>query len=419
MAENNNFKPRQKMGPGMGPRVAEKPKNFKNSVLKMIKFMKPYMLSLVIALFMSVISSVISIIGPDKLREITNEITASFMTGIDLSKITNIALILVFLYSFSLIIGYIQGFIMATITNKTSKRLRTGISEKINKLPLKYFDNTSFGDVLSRVTNDVDTIAQTLNNSIDTLVSSITLFIGTTIMMFVTNWIMALVAIVSTFIGFSLLVVILSKSQKYFAMQQEELGNLNGHIEEIYSGHNVVKAYNAVDDANEEFDKINERLYYSARKSRFLAGLMQPIMEFTGNFGYVAVCITGAILVMNNTIGFGAIVAFMIYVRLFSGPLRQMAQAASQLQTAAAASERVFEFLEEKEMPDESHKTKVLEPSKVLGEIEFKNVKFGYDENKTIINNFSVKAKPRTKGSHSRAYWGWKNYNGKFAYEVL
>ena len=404
MKNSNISNSRPKMGPRMGPGPVEKPKNFKASVFKMIKFMKPYIPSLIIALFMSVIASVISIIGPDKLREITNEITANFIVGINLQKITDIALILVFLYSLSLIIGYIQGYIMATITNKTSKRLRSGISQKINKLPLKYFDNTSFGDVLSRITNDVDTIAQTLNNSIDTLVSSITLFVGTTIMMFVTNWIMALVAIISTFIGFSLLIVILSKSQKYFAIQQEELGNLNGHIEEIYSGHNVVKAYNAVDDANEKFDSINERLYQSARKSRFLSGLMQPIMEFTGNFGYVAVCITGAILVMNNTIEFGAIVAFMIYVRLFSGPLRQMAQAASQLQTAAAASERVFEFLEEAEMSDESCKTKTLVVDDVKGEIEFKNVKFGYDDNKTIIKDFSLLAKPRSKNCNSWAY---------------
>ena len=282
---------------------------------------------------------------------------------------------------------------MVTVTNKITKKMRKDISEKINKLPLRYFDRHSYGDILSRVTNDVDTIGQTLNNSIGTLVSAVTLFLGSLFMMFITNWVMAFTAVGTTIIGFVLMIIILSKSQKYFTYQQEELGNINGHIEEIYSGHNVVKAYNGVESSNKKFDEINNRLFENVRKSQFLSGLMHPIMSFIGNFGYVAVCVVGALLTLNGYISFGVIVAFMIYIRLFTNPLMQIAQATTQLQSTAAASERVFEFLEEEEMKDESDKTKKLDVNNVKGNIEFQNVKFSYDGEKEIIKGFSASAK--------------------------
>ena len=284
---------------------------------------------------------------------------------------------------------------MATVTNKMTKRMRTDIAHKINRLPLKYLDSRSYGDILSRVTNDVDLIGQTLNNSLSTLVGSITLFIGSLIMMFVTNWIMALTAIASTIIGFGLMSVIMSKSQKYFTQQQNSLGAINGHIEEIYSGHNVVKAYNGEKGAKQTFDNINKQLYTSAWKSQFLSGLMMPLMQFIGNFGYVAVCIVGALLAVNGIIDFGVIAAFIIYVRLFTQPLSQIAQAFTNLQSASAGCERVFEFLEEKEMADETNKTEKIE--NVKGNVEFKHVRFGYNPDKPVIKDFSASIKAGQK----------------------
>lgn len=316
---------------------------------------------------------------------------------INMDKVKNIALLLATLYIISAIFSYIQSFSMATISNNFAKRLRTSISKKINKLPLKYFDNHETGDILSKITNDVDTIAQNLNQSLATLVSSITLFIGSIIMMFITNWIMAITAILASVIGFSLMFLILSKSQKYFSKRQKELGELNGYIEEMYSAHTVVKAYNGGKEAITEFAKLNKKLYNSNRKSQFLSGLMQPIMGFVGNFGYVAVCIVGALLAMNGHITFGVIVAFMIYIRLFTNPLSQIAQAMTYLQSTAAASERVFEFLDEEEMPLQDKITKSLDKSKVKGNIEFKHVKFGYDSTRTIIKDFSASVKPGQK----------------------
>ena len=315
---------------------------------------------------------------------------------IDMDLVYKYVFFLGALYVISAIFSFIQNFSMTTVSNNFARKLRTSISSKINLLPLKYFDMHETGDVLSRVTNDVDTIAQNLNQSLASLVSSITLFIGSVIMMFVTNWVMAITAILSSLIGFSLMFVILGKSQKYFTRKQEELGNLNGYIEEMYSGHNVVKAYNGGKEAIKEFSILNQKLYDSNRKSQFLSGLMHPIMGFIGNFGYVAVCIVGA-LVLNNHISFGVIVAFTIYVRLFTNPLTQIAQAMTSLQSTAAASERVFEFLDEKEMSDQSKITKHLEKDKVKGQIEFKHVKFGYNEEKTIIKDFSVSVKPGEK----------------------
>ena len=316
---------------------------------------------------------------------------------IDMDLVYKYVFFLASLYVISAIFSYIQNFSMTTVSNHFAKKLRSNISTKINKLPLKFFDTHETGDILSRVTNDVDTISQNLNQSLASLVSSITLFIGSVIMMFVTNWIMALTAILSSLIGFSLMFLILGKSQKYFTEKQEQLGELNGYIEEIYSGHNVVKAYNGGASSIHHFQTLNEKLYNSNRKSNFLSGLMQPIMGFIGNFGYVAVCIVGALLVINNQISFGVIVAFIIYVRLFTNPLTQIAQAMTYLQSTAAASERVFEFLDEKEMTDEKDIKKHLDKSKVKGEIEFKHVKFSYDNTREIIKDFSVHVKPGEK----------------------
>ena len=332
-----------------------------------------------------------------KLDQLPSSIYNLVKPSIDMNKVRQVALFLATLYLLSAIFNYVQQYSMTTVSNNFAKRLRSKISKKINRLPLKYFDSHETGDVLSRVTNDVDSIAQNMNQSLASLVTSVTLFIGSIIMMFITNWIMAITAIVSSLIGFLFMGIILSKSQKYFSKRQEELGNLNGYIEEIYSAHNIVKSYNGTNIANRDFDKLNESLFECNRKSQFLSGMMQPIMAFVGNFGYVAVCVVGGLLTMNNVISFGVIVAFMIYVRLFTNPLTQIAQATTSLQSTAAASERVFEFLDEKEMTSEKSKSKTLNKEKVEGNIEFKNVKFGYDKDRTIINNFSAKAKKGEK----------------------
>ena len=336
----------------------------------------------------------------DKSLAIISELPESIQNEIspkmDLKKIGIIAFILLMLHVVSAFLNFVQSFTMTTVSNNFAKSLRSNISIKINKLPLKFFDTHETGDVLSRITNDVDQIAQNLNQSLATLVISFTLLIGSTIMMFITNSIMAITAILASVIGFSLMAVILSKSQKYFTARQKELGKMNGHIEEVYSGHNVIKAYNATNYVTEEFDELNKNLYTCNRKSQFLSGLMGPIMGFVGNLGYVAVCIVGAILTTNNIITFGVIVAFMIYVRMFTNPLSQIAQAMTSLQSTAAASERVFEFLDENEMPIEETNKK-LNREKVKGNIEFKNVKFGYNDDKIIIKNFSAKAKPGQK----------------------
>lgn len=315
----------------------------------------------------------------------------------NMDKIKDIAILLACLYIISAIFSYIEGLSMIKVANGYAKRLRTSISEKINRLPLKFFDHNLSGDILSRVTNDVDTIAQSLNNSLSTLVSASTLFIGSIIMMFVTNYIMAITAIVSSLIGFVLMFIILGKSQKYFTRRQTELGNLNGYIEEIYSGLNVVKTCNAKEETTLEFDKLNDKLYDCNRKSQFLSGLMQPIMGFIGNFSYVAVCVVGALLVSKDVISFGTIVAFIMYVRLFTNPLSQIAQAMTSLQTTAAASERIFGLLEDEEMSSEDNITKKLDKNKVKGNIEFKNVKFGYDDDKVIINDFTANVKAGQK----------------------
>lgn len=382
-------------GPGPKMNPGEKPKEFKKTWGKLISYSKQYLPAAILALIFASISTVFIIIGPDKLGEITDIIKEGLLTGIDMQAIAKAGAFLITIYAIGAVLSYLQGFIMATVTQRISKRLRTDISRKINVMPLKYFDSTSFGDVLSRVTNDVDTIGQTMNQSLGTLVSAVTQFIGSLIMMLSTNVTMTIVGIIATLIGFMLMSVIMKHSQKYFLAQQNNLGDINGHVEEIYSGHNIVKVYNNEAHEKAKFEEINSRLCDSSFKSQFFSGMMMPIMNFIGNLGYVSVCITGAILAVNGKITFGVIVSFMMYVRFFTQPLSQMAQASTSLQSTAAASERVFEFLDEQELSDESSKTAKLDTAK--GAIEFKNVKFGYDPDKIIIKDFSADVKPGQK----------------------
>ena len=333
-----------------------------------------------------------------KIGEFPDTIKSLIKPSMDLSGITRISVFIGCLYLISAIFNYIESISMTIVSNKFAKKLRSSISSKINKLPLKYFDKNRTGDTLSRVTNDIDTVAQSMDNSLSTLVSASALFIGTLIMMFVTNALMAVTAILSSMIGFAFMFFVLGKSQKYFEAKQRELGNLNSHIEEVYSSLNVVKAYNGKELSDKKFDELNNKLYNANRKSQFLSGLMPPMMHFIGNFGYVAVCIVGALLTMNDVISFGVIIAFISYVRLFTSPLSQIAQSVSSLQTIAAASERVFEFIDEKEMKDESNLVAYLNKDKVTGNIEFDNVVFRYDGNDTdTIKNFSAKIKSGSK----------------------
>ena len=333
-----------------------------------------------------------------KLDEAPESVLLLIEPYMDMDAIKKIALFLLTIYLISALFNYVEAILMTNVSKGFAKELRGKISHKINLLPLKYFDAHQSGDILSRVTNDVDSIAQSLNMSLSPLVSALTLFFGTIIMMFVTNWILALTAILSSLLGFVFMFGVLSKSQKYFVARQEELGALNGHIEEVYGGLNVVKAYNGQKISNEKFDALNEKVYNANRKSQFLSGLMMPMMSFIGNFGYVAVCIVGALLTINGKISFGVIIAFITYVRMFTSPLSQIAQAMTSLQSTAAASERVFEFLDEEEMKDESSLKKHLSLEEAKGNIEFKNVVFKYDGNeKPTIHNFSAKVKSGQK----------------------
>ena len=383
-------------GPGMGRRPAEKSKDFKGTWMKIIRYCKRYLAVIVVALICAVAGTILTILGPDKLSDLTKVITEGIATGIDMERVKSIGLTLVAFYVGSAILSFGQQFIMATVTQNVTKQLRSDISVKINRLPMAYYNKTSTGDVLSRVTNDVDMISQSMNQSIGNLVSAVALFFGSLIMMFKTNVIMTLTAVIATMIGFGLMSLITSHSQKYFSRQQANLGALNGHIEEIYSGHTVVKAYNGEKNAKKVFDELNNNLRDSAFKAQSLSGLMQPLMAFIGNFGYVAVCVMGAVLTMKGYIGFEVIVAFMMYIRLFTQPLAQIAQATQSLQSAAAAGERVFAFLGAEEMSDESDKTEKL--GKAEGYVYFEHVKFGYeDTDKIIIHDFSAKAKPGQK----------------------
>lgn len=438
--------------PMRGP--IEKSKDFKGSMKKLIISLNKWRYMILFCIVLAMLSAIISLIAPNKLSDLTDTITLGITPNvtkemiqeimsdesisdrdklelsklietaknesdktklindmdnlpkpiydrikpkIDMNRVKCIFILLASLYIISSLFGYIESVLLTITSNKYAKKLRTDIQNKIHKLPLKYFDQNETGDILSRITNDVDTIAQNMNHSLATLVTAITLFIGSIIMMFITNYVMAITAILASLIGFMFMAKILSKSQKYFTMRQEQLGDLNGYIEEIYSAHNVVKAYNGEIEANENFDELNKKLYDSNRKSQFLSGIMQPMMMFIGNFGYVAVCIVGALLTINSVISFGVIVAFMIYVRMFTNPLSQIAQSMTALQSTAAAAERVFEFIEEEEMPDESKLKDKLSKENVKGEIEFKNVKFGYQKDKTIIKDFSVNVKSGQK----------------------
>lgn len=397
MSSNRAGTPRR--GPmGRGMATGEKAKDFKEAVRRLIKELGKFKILIIISLILAIIGAVLSISAPDQLSKMTDEIQKGLMAEMDMDAIKSITIFLGCLYGCSAIFTFIQGLCMTNVANNFARSLRKRISIKINKLPLSYFDQHQAGDTLSRVTNDVDMIAQTMNQSLGSLVTNITLFLGSIIMMFVTNWIMALTAIGASLFGFSGMFFILGKSQKYFVQRQEELGNLNGHIEEIYSGLNVVKAYNGEKESDEKFDEYNKKVSIANQKSQFLSGIMQPIMAFIGNFGYVAVCIVGALLTMNNIISFGVIVAFITYVRLFTNPLSQIAQSMTSLQSTAAASERVFEFLDEKEMPEQTENKKYLDKNKVKGKIEFDHIVFQYDNNdKPTINGFTATALPGQK----------------------
>ncbi len=369
---------------------------------RMKPYIKGFQLPFLLAVIGAIVSATVTVIGPDKLKEITNTITkgltptsTGMIPGIDLDKVGEIALTLAILYIISAVVGYIQSFTVATIVQRFSQRLRKAIQTKINKVPLNYFDSHSQGDTLSRVTNDVDLLGQSLNQSLGTLVTSTMLLIGSIFMMFHSNVSMALTAIGSVLIGFVLVMVIMGSSQPLFKRQQNNLAAINGYVEEIYSGHNVVTSYNAADETSETFKKLNTNLYKSMWQSQFLSGIMMPLMIFVGNFGYVMVCVVGAVKVINGDITMGDVVAFMTYVRIFSQPLSQIAQAFTQMQSATAAMSRVFEFLEEDEMEDESSKETQL--SDVKGEVAFDNVFFGYSKDKTIIHDFSAVAKPGQK----------------------
>ena len=504
----NNKKVQRPHGPMGRGMPGEKPKDFKLAIKKLIKYLKNYKILIILAIVLSSISSILSIIGPDKLKDLTNEISYglsyntknikllnqdiqndlinnsklnldeitslnkeekehykaaynavlevgdiniyntlpynvkllifkdSKIDNINISKedkikvfditsnnsevlkeidnlseniqdlikpkmnfetIRKIGITLLILYIVSALFSYFQNYLMVITSNGFASSLRTKISKKINKLPLKYFDKTSYGDVLSRVTNDVDQINMSLHNSLGSLVSAITLLFGSLFMMFKTNYILAITSIISSLIGFVFISIITKKSQKYFVSRQKQLGLLNGHIEEIYSSQLIVKVYNAEEEALEKFEKYNNGVYNSNKMSQFLSGIMGPMMGFIGNLGYVAVCVVGSILVVKGTILFGVIVAFIMYVRLFSSPLTQIAQSITNLQTASASSERVFEFIEENDMENEDNITKHLDRKDVKGNIEFEHVKFGYDRDKIIIKDFNASIKKGQK----------------------
>ena len=394
-----------KFGPGPGmPRG--KAKDVKKSLIRLFKYLKPFIPLIIISVTLLIAQTIFRIIGPDKLADITNIVVQAipiFANGVmifpgipyELSAIWEIAILLISLYVFGAIFGYIANVIIARVCFKMSQKLRSEIDVKISKLPLKTLDRTPYGDILSTVANDVDILGQTLHTSVSNLVGAIVLFIGSLLMMFVTNWIMAIAAVTSTIVGFVLMALVMSKSQKYFIEQQNSIAKINGIVEETYSGQNIVRAYNAKEEFKNNFEKVNTKLYTSGWKSQFISGVMNPIMRFVGNLGYVVVCIIGAILFTKGKISFGVITAFMIYVRLFTNPLNQIAQAMTSVQTAAAASERVFDFLEQDEIEDESEKSIVL--PEIKGNVDIENVKFGYDKNREIIHGFSASIKAGQK----------------------
>lgn len=379
--------------PGRG--ADEKPKSVKSSMLELLRYLKPWYKPIVISLIFSLVGTLLTIIAPDKLADLTNNISDGLQTGIDMDLIIKSILIILAIYISANLVTCAASYIMITVMQKLAWSMRTSISQKINKLPLKFFDKVTVGDVLSRITNDVDTISSALNSSITTLVQAVVQFVGVTIIMFATSGRLALTAIGSSILGFVLMFFIVSRSRKYFRQQQQNLGDMNGHVEEMYSGHNIVRAYGATAQSKKEFDRINDNLYNSAWKSQFFSGMLMPLMGFVGNLGYVAVCIVGATLTMSGAIRFGTVIAFISYVKLFTNPLSQISQAVSSLMSAGAAGERVFGFLAEDEMPDDSGCTAHIDH--VRGKVEFENVRFGYDADKPIIHDFSADIEPGQK----------------------
>ena len=370
--------------------------NKKTSLFTQMKpYIKGFQLPFVIAVTGAIISSIITVFGPYKLREITNLITEGLVGEMDLGAISNIGFFLAFLYVVGSLINYAQGYAISDMIQHFSKRLRTAIAEKINRLPLSYFDSHSQGDTLSRVTNDVDTVGQSLTQSLGTLISSVLLLIAVLFMMFYTNVVLSFVTIGSVLLGFVFSAVLMAKSQRYFQEQQSNLAAINGYVEEMYSGHNVITSYNGAEKTRLAFNALNQNLYTSMWKSQFISGIMFPLMNFVGNFGYVMVVIVGATMAINGSISMGTIVAFMVYVRIFSQPLSQIAQGITTLQSASAAMGRVFEFLAEADMEDDSHKLQQL--TSVKGHVQFKDVFFGYNPDKTIIHDFSAEAKAGQK----------------------
>ena len=392
----NSKRPQAAKGMG-GPKgvVTERSDNFGEAWKKLLSYAKPQMPAIIVAMTCAVIGTVIALIGPGQIQKITDLITQGVTGTIDLDAVTATSTLLLILYGISWLMNFIQHFIMATVSPTVSKRMRTDITDKTNRMPLRYFDSTPFGDILSRITNDIDTIERTLNLSIAQFITSIALFFGSAAMMFITNYILALTAIAASVLGFILMSVIMKRSQLHFNRQQRHLGAINGHVEEIYAGHDIVKAYNYEKESKEEFSRINRHLRDSVFKSTALSGVMQPLMTFIGNLGFVAVFIVGAILVKDSVITFGVIIQFTIYVRLFTQPLQQLAQSFTNMQSTAAAAERVFEYLDEEELSDESAKTRTL--TNVKGHVRFDHVRFGYNPDRVIIKDFSVDIKAGQK----------------------
>ncbi|MFP3411649.1 ABC transporter ATP-binding protein [Bacillus sp. SIMBA_074] len=388
---------------GGGMRKIEKAKNFKGTMNKLLQYLNPYKLSILIVILFAIGSAAFTIVGPKILGNATTKLFEGLVSkvsgapgaAIDFTYIGNIVILLLGLYILSTVFGIIQGYIISGVAQKVSYNFRKEIDEKINRMPLKYFDKTTHGEVLSRITNDVDTVSQTLNQSMSQIITSVITIIGVLIMMLSISWQMTLVALLILPVSMILIMAVVKRSQKYFKSQQEYLGHVNGQVEEIYSGHNIVKAFNKEEEEVKKFEKVNDTLYHSAWKSQFLSGMMMPIMTFIGNIGYVAVSILGGWLAVKRTIAVGDILAFVQYVRSFTQPIAQVAQIANVLQSTAAAAERVFEFLEEEEEVPEAENPVKLQ--KVQGEVTFQDVQFGYNPDKIIINNFSSNIKPGQK----------------------
>ena len=386
-----------KRGPMARMNVAEKPKSMKKAVGNLFAYGKKYRFAFLAVFLLSVVAAVLAILGPNLVKKVTNAILDGVRSpaGIDIAETVKLCVILTVMYGSALVFGYVQGFIMATVTQRISKGLRTDISHKIDRMPLRYFDTTSYGDTLSRVTNDVDLIEITMNRSVGNLLGSVTQFLGSVVMMFLTNYILAFAAIVTSLVGFFAMGIIVKKSQKFFLRQQQELGAINGKIEETFSAHNIVKAYGAEEKEKRAFDKINTRLRGASWKAQFLSGLMMPFMAFVGDLGFVVVAVLGGAMAVKGTVSFGVVIAFIMYVHLFTEPLTQLANSVSSLQSAAAASERVFDFLENEELDDESGKTAYLPTAE--GHVVFENVHFGYDKSREIIHGFSADVLPGQK----------------------